>query len=198
MFEQINIGYLIIDSEMKLLRKIALASLSISMFITAGPATALASSSNSNVEININQNELEAALSTLYQTPDNLLENEDELEKYLSKENIYFVDSEEEANEILESRTNMVTTYGAWEDAKCIGAIALFIGGAGATITGVKTLVKAAGGVKALASVLWLYLQTGQKPEFIKNEPSLWEAFGAVGGAITTVTGLDNCVQEAS
>jgi hypothetical protein len=113
LFEQINIGYLGIDSEMKLLRKIALASLSISMFITAGSATALASSSNSNVEININQNELEAALSTLYQTPDNLLENEDELEKYLSKENIYFVDSEEEANEILESRTNMVTTYGA-------------------------------------------------------------------------------------
>lgn len=51
----------------------------------------------------------------------------------------------------------MVTTYGAWEDIKCIGAIALFIGEA----------------VKALASALWLYLQTGQKPEFIKNEPSL-------------------------
>lgn len=68
---------------MKLLRKIVLASLSVSMLITAGPATSLASSSN--VEININQNELEAALTTLYQTPDNLLENEDELEKYLSK-----------------------------------------------------------------------------------------------------------------
>jgi|GEM_PF-1938495 hypothetical protein len=185
-----------IVSEIKFLRKIVLASLSVSMLITAGPATSLASSSN--VEININQNELEAALTTLYQTPDNLLENEDELEKYLSKKNIYFVDSEEEANKILESRTNMVTTYGAWEDAKCIGSIALFISGAGATISGVKTLVKAAGGVKALASALLLYLQTGNRPEFIKNEPSLWEVFGTVGGAITTVTGLDNCVQEAS
>ena len=63
------------------------------MLITAGYATSLASSSN--VEINTNQNELEATLSTLYQTSDNLLENEDELEKYLSKENIYFVDSGE-------------------------------------------------------------------------------------------------------
>lgn len=185
-----------IDSETELLRKIVLSSLSASMLITAGYATSLASSSN--VEININQNELEAALSTLYQTPDNLLENEDELEEYLSKENIYFVDNEGEANKILESRTNMVTIYGAQEDDKCIGAIVLFIGGAGATIAGVKTLVKVAGGVKALASALLLYIQTGNRPEFIENELSLWEVFGTVGGAITTVTGLDNCVQEAS
>ena len=57
----------------------------------------------------------------------------------------------------------MVTTYGNWEDAKYIGAIVLFISGAGATIVGVKTLVKVAGSVKALVPTLWLYLQTGQK-----------------------------------
>ena len=32
------------------------------------------------------------------------------------------------------------------------------------------------------------------KAEFIEDEPGLWEVFGAVPGAITTVTGLDNCV----
>lgn len=41
---------------MKLLREIALASLSVSMLTTAGPIAALVSSSN--VEININQNDL--------------------------------------------------------------------------------------------------------------------------------------------
>jgi hypothetical protein len=42
-----------------------------------------------------------------------------------------------------------------------------------------------------------LYIQTGQKSEFIENDTNLWEIFGSVGGEIYTVTGLDNCVQEA-
>lgn len=181
---------------MKLLRKIMLTILSISMFFAAGPATAIASTSNS--ENVINENELEEILEILEKTPDYLLEDEVQLDEYLLANKIYHADDQKEANEILNPQKDMIVTYGAWDDLKCSASIAIIIGGAGAAIKGVKTLVKAAGSVKALASALALYMRTGEKPEFVKNDINLWNMLKSAGESIMAFSGLENCVQEAS
>ena len=180
---------------MKILKKMMFVTMSLLMFLYAGPINVMASSSEDAISISVNQ--LEAVIDLLNDTPNNLLENDKLLKKYHEKNNIYFFKDKEEADNFIESRVKSITTYGFKEDLKCAGAIALFISGAGATITGIKSLVKAAGGVKALAYALLTSYKTGKDPDFIKTSPTLWEMFGKVSAAISTITGLDNCVSKA-
>lgn len=179
---------------MKILKKMMIVTMCLLMFLYAGPINVMASSSE---DVSISVNQLETVIDLLNDTPNSLLENDKLLKKYHEKNNIYFFKDKEDADNFIESRVRGITTYGFKEDLKCAGAIAFFIGGAGATITGIKSLVKAAGGVKALASALLTYYKTGKEPDFIKTTPTLWEMFRKVGTAISTITGLDNCVSEA-
>ena len=140
---------------------------------------------------------LEKVLSIINSIPEALLLNgtEDEIEHYLTKQGIYFFESYEEAQQFLHLQTEGAETRGIWEGIKCAGAIAAFIGGAGATIKGVQALVKAAGGVKALASALMVFMRTGKKPEWITKTPYFSEAFSSLGVAILSITGLDECTK---
>lgn len=54
-----------------------------------------------------------------------------------------------------------------------------------------KALVKAAGGVRAMAIAIAAYIRTGAIPEWASKQPSLTDALTYVGGAILSVTGLD-------
>ena len=64
--------------------------------------------------------------------------SETEIETYLNNKSIYFFENQEEAPKFKREYGNTIKPQGWWEGAKCIGAIALFLGGAGAAIKGVK------------------------------------------------------------
>ncbi len=150
--------------------------------------------------LRISEKDLEKIFIVLDNVPEEMLEtaSEAEIETYLNDKGIYFFDSKEEVqkfNEFNKYDGNNASPQGWWEGVKCIGAIALFLGGAGAIIKGAKALVKAAGGVRSLAVAIAAYVRTGVIPEWASKQPSLAQALSYVGGAILSVTGLDECTK---
>lgn len=186
---------------MKKLNKVIACALAVALTTAALPVQSFAASAAERPSIsalqNINEDNLEKVFTILNNTPEDLLlhGSEAEIQRYLNKQGIYFFDTYEEAQEFLHPNAGAIQTRGVWEGVKCAGAIALFIGGAGAAIKGVQALVKTAGGVKALATAIMAFMRTGVTPEWVTKQPSLSEAFSALGAAILTVTGLDECTK---
>lgn len=183
---------------MKKIKKMLVIVLMFAMMLQVMPTAAFAYGGNKiSHNFNINEEDLEKILVVLNNVPEEMLQtaSETEIEKYLNNKGIYFFKNQEEAQKFKREYGNNIKPQGWWEGAKCIGAIALFLGGAGAAIKGVKALVKAAGGVRALAIAIAAYIRTGAIPEWASKQPSLTKALSYVGTAILSVTGLDECTK---
>lgn len=96
-------------------------------------------------------------------TPDNQLENMFE-EQLIN----YFNTKTEKIEFRTEESKNFITPYGWWENTKCGAAIVAVVGGtvfAGAKLLKLKKYIKALGGVKEAAYLVYLYFYYGQLPK---------------------------------
>lgn len=133
--------------------------------------------------------DVELFLNAIVNIPDDLLMsgNQQAIKDYLQTEGVILTDNTE---------SNEIETRGAWDVAKCAGAIAWVIGStvfAGAKILKIKKYVKALGGVKEAATLLMMYFQYKEVP------PNLGEKLGSsLMNLASEVLGIstvrDNCM----
>lgn len=111
---------------------------------------------------------IEEVFRVIETTPDNQLEN-------MSEEQLinYFNTKTEKIEFRAEDSKNSITPYGWWENTKCGAAIIAVLGGtffAGTKLLNLKKYIKALGGAKEAAYLVYLYFYYGELPtEGAKN-----------------------------